>query len=502
MVRRTWRPALLRLVQANKLKVFAMKTLLLNPTLHGNQRYIREGRCMQKASSWASAWPPLTLAILGAIAKAWGEVRLIDGNVKKISLKNLLGDIREFAPELVVITSGFPSINDDMAAARKIKEAFPRARILTFGVYFTMLGKEGFLLHPFLDFAIVGEPETTFSELGAALSRNEIRFDGIAGLLYKEGNEVRQTSPRPLVPDLDRLPHPDRSLLKNNRYRMPHNNRIYTLVNTARGCPHQCTFCIVAPYYGNVVRKHSIQYLLDELRECVERYGIREFLFWEEAFTLDRKYLLDFCRAIETGGLSIHWAATTRAGSVDEEIVSAMKQAGCTLLGLGIESSDQGILDRTRKKQTVSDVRRAVELCKRHRLATMGHFIFGLPGETRETAKATIRFMLSLGLDYMQCYCAVPYPNTALGAEAEEKGWIRSNDWSRYDFGGNSIMHTDTMSCEEVDYFRARAFRAFYFRPSYLLKKLFSGLSVLQFARALNFSEWMNPSQRKRHEQP
>ncbi len=477
-----------------------MKTFLLNPTLSGKTRYIREGRCMQKASSWASAWPPLTLAILGAIAKAWGDVRLVDGNVEKVTLESLLIDIRKFDPDIVVINTGFPSIDDDMAAARKIKEAFPRVKIVAFGVYFTMLGKEGCLLHPFLDFAIYGEPEATFSELGALLWRNETRFDGIAGLLFKDGLEVRQTPPRPLVPDLDRLPHPDRSLLKNNRYRMPHNNRIYTLVNTARGCPHQCTFCIVAPYYGSVVRKHSIQYLLDELRECVERYGIQEFLFWEEAFTLDKNHLLEFCRAIMNERLSIRWAATTRAGSLDNETISAMKKAGCTLLGLGIESADQGILDRARKNQTAADVRNAVALCGKHRLATMGHFIFGLPGETRETAEATIRFMLTLGLDYMQCYCAVPYPNTALGAEAAEKGWIRTREWSRYDFGGTSIMSTDTMRCEEVDYFRARAFRAFYFRPWYLAKKLFSGMSVLRLSRAVDFSGWMVSSQKERHE--
>jgi anaerobic magnesium-protoporphyrin IX monomethyl ester cyclase len=285
-----------------------VKTFLLNPTLQGKTCYIREGRCMQKASSWASAWPPLSLAILGAIAKTWGDVRLVDGNVEKITLERLLDDIRRFDPGLVVINTGFPSINDDMAAARKIKEAFPLVKILAFGVYFTLLGKEGFSRHLCLDFAIIGEPEATFFELGATLSRNENRFDDIAGLLYREGNEIRQTLPRPLIPDLDRLPRPDRSLLKNNRYRMPHNNRVYTLINTARGCPHQCTFCIVAPYYGSVVRKHSIQYLLDELRECVERYGIREFLFWEEACTLDKKYLLDFCLAIMNARLSIRWA--------------------------------------------------------------------------------------------------------------------------------------------------------------------------------------------------
>lgn len=472
-----------------------MKTFLLNPTLQGKPRYIREGRCMQKASSWATAWPPVSLAILGALAKTWGEVRLVDGNVEKITtdglLKDIRGFVRGFAPALVVINTGFPSINDDMDAARAIKEAFPAVKVLAFGVYFTLLEKEGFSRYPFLDFAITGEPEETFAELAEALHKGNSGFSDIKGIIYKEGNDVRQTPPRPFLADLDRLPHPDRGLLKNDRYRLPHNNRRYTLVNTARGCPHRCSFCIVASYYGDTVRRHSIPYILDELRECTRELGIRDFLFWEEAFTLDKKYLLDFCRALTDERLSVGWAATTRAGSLDEEIVVAMKKAGCSLIGLGIESASQEILDRANKKQTLDEVKKAMALCKKHALATMGHFIFGLPGETRETAGATIRFMLGLGLDYMQCYCAVPYPKTGIGAEAKAKGWLRARDWSQYDFGGSSIMCTDTMSNEEVDGFRSRAFTSFYFRPLYIIKRLFAGMSILQLPRIANFRKWM-----------
>ncbi|MBN2188677.1 MAG: radical SAM protein, partial [Chitinispirillaceae bacterium] len=347
----------------------AVNTYLFNPTLQGNPRYIREGRCMQKASSWASAWPPVSLAILGAAAKAWGKVRLRDGNVEKTTTNGLLEEIGGFAPDLVVITTGFPSIDDDMAAARAIKERFPQVKVCAVGVFFTLLGKEGFERYPFLDLAIVGEPEETFTEVGASLLHGEA-FHAIRGLMYREGKEIRQTPPRPFTADLDRLPHPDRSLLKNDRYRLPHNNHVYTLVNTARGCPFRCSFCIVGSYYGETVRKHSIPYVLDELRTCVQDWGIRDFLFWEEAFTLDKIYLLDFCGAVAAQLPPIRWAATTRAGSLDDEIVAAMKRSGCTLLGLGIENADQGILDRAGKKQTVAEIRHAVALCRKHRLAT------------------------------------------------------------------------------------------------------------------------------------
>ncbi len=469
-----------------------MKTYLLNPTLAGQEQYIREGRCMQKASSWATAWPPISMAILGAMAKTWGEVRLVDGNVETITLTDLLNDIRAFQPEWVVINTGFPSIDADMSVAKEIKQTFPHIQVMAFGVYFTMLEKEAMANYPFLDFAMMGEPEETFRELGAALHAKKTTFNAIHGLLIKTPQGIQQTPERAFLANLDTLPHADRSLLKNNRYRLPNNNHVYTLINTARGCPYQCTYCIVQTYYGQKIRKHSLPYVMEELKECIEKYGIRDFLFWEEVFSMDKKYLLDLCQAIIDAKLNIVWAATTRVGTIDDEVVTAMKNAGCYLIGLGVETGSQAILDRAKKKQTIAEVRNAVAVCKRHKLSTMGHFIFGLPGETKETAEATIDFMLELGLDYMQCYCAVPYPKTELGEEAKAKNWIRAQKWSDYNFGGNSIMCTDTLTCEEVDRYRTKAFRRFYFRPWYVIRKIFTDLSIMQLLRIANFSDWMN----------
>jgi len=468
-----------------------MKTYILNPTLKNEAQFIREGRCMQKASSWASAWPPISLALLGTLAQRWGEVRLLDGNVEPMSLEELLDNIGQFGPDCVLVNTGFPSIDADMNTAQAIKARFPNLQLISFGVYFTMLEKEGFLNYPFLDMAIVGEPEETFMELLEALAEGKRKLSSIRGLIYRDHQEVKMTEPRPLLLDLDKLPMPDRRLLKNDRYRLPHNNKVYTLINSARGCPYDCIYCIVKTYYGGRLRKHSVDYVIREIKHCIEEFGITEFLFWEEAFTLDKKYVLELCDSIRHNNLQISWAATTRVGSLTEEIVFAMKKAGCYLLGLGIESSSQEILDRAKKRQTIAEIERAIALCKKAKIQTMGHFIFGLPGETRETATATLKFMRRLGIDYMQCYCAVPYPKTELGDMAKAKGWIKAQRWSQYDFGGDSIMSTDTLSAQEVDEFRRRAFFSFYFRPFYILRKIFSDLSIRQLFKISTFTDWM-----------
>jgi radical SAM superfamily enzyme YgiQ (UPF0313 family) len=446
---------------------------------------------MQKASSWATAWPPLTLATLAALAKPKGEVRLVDGNVEDYSLDALLADLEAFGPDLMVINSGFPSIESDMAVAAAVKKRFPQVQTAAFGLYFTLLGKESIDNHPCLDFAIAGEPEETFEELLGALSAGNTRYEDILGLGWRVGGESHMNGPRPLIKDLDTLPFPDRGLLHNDRYRLPHNNKKYTLVNTARGCPYQCIYCIVKPYYGYTVRRHSLDYIFREIQECIDRHDIHEFLFWEEVFTLDKKLVLEFCREVKERGLKIRWAATTRVTSVDAEVAAAMKEAGCYLMGMGVESANQDILDTAKKKQTTEDVRKAVAACQAVGIRTMGHLIFGLPGETAETAEGTIQFATRLGLDYMQCYCAVPYPKTELWEIANKNGWIRSAKWSEYDFGGESVMDTTGLKCEEISYYRRRAFRKFYFRPWYLAKTIVRSFSLRKLFRLSTFSDWM-----------
>jgi anaerobic magnesium-protoporphyrin IX monomethyl ester cyclase len=127
----------------------------------------------------------------------------------------------------------------------------------------------------------------------------------------------------------------------------------------------------------------------------------------------------------------------------------------------------------------------------------MGHFIFGLPGETPDTARHTIAYGIELGLDYMQCYAAVPYPKTALGELAREHGWILSDRWADYDFGGRSIMHVGTIEPEAVDEARRTMFKRFYLRPGFLMRQLGQlARHPRQLLQARRFLNWMESRDR------
>jgi radical SAM superfamily enzyme YgiQ (UPF0313 family) len=469
-----------------------MRTSLINPPPIQGEAFIREGRCMQSVDSWAAIWPPLTLAILAAVARRFGEVDLFDCNVEEgYDVARTVERVTEFRPDVVVVNTAFPSIEADARCAAEIKQACPDALVVGFGVFFTLLDDKSMKECPAFDVAIRGEPEATFEELIQTLEADK-PIAGILGLMWRDGDAVRMAESRPFISNLDDLPFAARDLLHNHRYTLPTNGHRFTLINVARGCPYPCIFCIAPVYYGRPLRRHSLEYVLNELEYCQNELGITDFLFWEEIFTLDRKFGMALCEAILDKGWKISWATTTRADRVDEEILSIMKKAGCSLLGLGIESSSQEILDNADKRETVEDIENAVRLAQKVGLKTMGHFIFGLPGETPETAATSIDFGVKLGLDYMQCYAAVPYPKTRLGEMARKKGWVNSTRWAEYDFGGRSIIDTGSIAPEKVDEARRNMFRRFYLRPAYMLGQVGGMLrNPRQILQASKFINWM-----------
>ncbi|MBW1789590.1 MAG: radical SAM protein [Deltaproteobacteria bacterium] len=446
---------------------------------------------MQSVDSWAAVWPPLTLGILAAIAKKHAEVGLLDCHVEDLTPAETMNIISEFSPDVVVVNCAFPSIDSDDAFAQRIKQVLPSALVLGFGVFFTLLEEKALQDTLGYDVGIYGEPEETFD---AFLTHYE-RYGSVVsipGLLWRNGPRIEKGPPRPFVEDLDTIPSVARDLFRNDRYRLPHNGNPFTLINVARGCPYPCSFCIANIYYGKKPRIHSVNYVINEIETCIKDHGIKDFLFWEEVFTLHKDFSADLCREMIRRKLNISWATTTRADLVDEQLLLIMKRAGCELLGLGIESCSQQILDNAKKQETVSQIRNAVALCRKAGMPTMGHFIFGLPGETEATARSTISYAVGLGLDFIQCYCAVPYPKTPLGELARERGWIQpGRRWSDYDFGGRSIMNIGTVSPDDVDRFRRTAFRRFYLRPGVILNKLKMITSPRQLIQAAGFLKWM-----------
>jgi radical SAM superfamily enzyme YgiQ (UPF0313 family) len=472
-----------------------MQILLLNPPAHDNKKFIREGRCTQEQGVWATLWPPLSLATMGAVLEEDGHVvKIVDCAAQEIS-RNALGHvIRDFLPEAVIWSTGTPSIESDLELASFIKRCDNKISTAVFGTHVTVLDKECLEAFPAIDSIIRNEPEMTVRALVKTLTEGGNLTD-VDGITFRtDTGTIAANPPRPFIEDLDSLPLPAWYLLDLDRYRLPLKGKRFLMVAPLRGCPFNCSFCTCQTYYGKRLRKRSVESVLKEIEHDGERFGIRDFFIWAETFVVDREYVAALCRAIIERGLRISWTSNSRVDTVDAELLTLMAQAGCWMISYGIESGSQEILDEANKGTTVTQAFQAVRYAQAAGIKTVGHFILGLPGESKESIEHTINYARNLQLDLAQFYCAVPFPGSRLYERALQEGWIARPDFSSFK-QDCALMKLPTITSDEVNRYRALAYKRFYFnlRNIYKTLKLINWRDVKSLlTSAKDFWRWSN----------
>ncbi len=240
-------------------------------------------------------------------------------------------------------------------------------------------------------------------------------FSDIAGLTWRDpAGSIISNPARPFIDDLDSLPFPAWHLLSHQKYVLPLKGRPFLIIAPQRGCPFNCTFCTCQTYYGKKLRIRSTENIIAEIQYDMERFGVRDFFFWAETFVVDRQHVAELCQAMLDASLGISWTCNSRIDIVDEELLKLMARAGCWMISYGIESADQQVLDAVRKGTRVEQAAVAVSLARAAGIKTAGHFIFGLPGDTEEAMRKTLKLARSLKLDVAQFYSAVPFPGSRL----------------------------------------------------------------------------------------
>jgi anaerobic magnesium-protoporphyrin IX monomethyl ester cyclase len=447
-----------------------MKVYLVNPPAGDGIKMVREGRCMQRKGAWTTVWPPVTLATMAAMLIKEGiEIKLDDCIVDDISFDLLRLKIQQFKPDLLVINTATASIQSDLNCAKIAKEVSAGIKTLAFGLHVTVLPEEAFTSEPSLDLVIRGEPEFCLVETAKILQNNDVPLNSIPGLSYRCQSGVRHNPDRGFDDDLNLLPFPAWQLINTHNYSLPFSGEPFLLVTTSKGCPHACLFCPAKPYYGARVRQRNHETVVEEMAYIKKTFHVRQFLIWSESFTESREYTVRLCNEIIDRKLAVSWVCNSRVDKVDLELLRLMRRAGCWMIGYGIESGDQRILDAARKHITIKQIEDAVTLAKSAGLEVTGHVIFGLPSETRESGLRTVRWLNTLAVDFIQVYCAVPWPSTALYQIAKEKGWLKTHDWKLYE-QNNCIMDTGSIAPKHVEYLRRLAMRKFYTSPKRLFR--------------------------------
>ncbi len=437
----------------------------------------REDRCQQPTKDLIviPPLPPTDLMYLAAVAEKAGlEAKINDYSQNG----DYEADLKEFNPDYLVVNIATPTLEHDLDAVKKAKEICPDVITIAKGAAFLTLADRIIKEHNELDFGILGEAENTLKEILEGKPKAEI-----LGLYYKENDEVKFTGNRPFIEDLDSLPFPARHLVDNNIYRRPDNNKVQATIKVSRGCPFHCFFCLATPVSGAKVRRRSPENIVAEIKECVEKYNIKNFLFWSDIFNIDKDWTMKLCQAIIDSGLKITWSANTRADTADLEMAEMMYKSGCRLVSIGVESGSQYMLEKMGKKITLNDVRRTVKVFKKAKIRIYNYFVIGLPWETEETVEETIKFAIELNSDFISFYTATPLPGSRFYDYALEHN-LFDKETSFENAYYYPAVNTHNLSRERVFELHKSAIKRFYLRPLYILKML---SRIKSFAEIKNY---------------
>ena len=358
--------------------------LLVNPPSPDGAIWIRSQHRVGRRSRENMIWPQVSLAQLAALVHPRYSVEVVDAIALRMGWPEFEKLLRDRRPRFYVTQLTGPTLTNDMYGAFLARSL--GARTIAFGTHVTPVPRETMQPYPALDFAIRGEPEETFVELVdtlAALPEGEQPdLSGVAGLVWRRGNEVIVNPDRPYIPDLDSLPMPLHHLLPVQNYRVPLFRGPYSFIVTSRGCPAGCIFCIKHVSYGSSVRVRSPHLLHAEIAQLAA-LGVRNVHMYADLFTVNREQVMGLCDLLIKEGPEINWTCNSRVDFVDEEMLRLMGRAGCCWISWGIESGNREILHRARKGISPEKVERALRWARDAGIRNWGYFIIGLPGRDR-----------------------------------------------------------------------------------------------------------------------
>ena len=375
--------------------------------------------------------PPLGLACVGGALRAAGhEVRVIDAAVEPHWEARLGEVLSGWRPRAVGISASTAMLKHALDLAGRTKAADPGITVVLGGVHATLFPGE-VLREGMIDLAVHGEGEQTAVELFAAVARSE-PLHTIAGIAFRDGNGPRVNGRRPPIPDLDDLPLPAYDLLPMRLYSTPYSAAgAVTSMVTSRGCPYPCTFCDAFVVHGRKYRAQSPERIVTEIRHLVHEFGIREVLFKDSEFALERRRVEGFCDLMIRGGPPVTWTCSTRVNCVDGPLLRKMAAAGCRVIQFGIESADPAVLDALKKGITLENVREAFQSARAAGIETVANLMVGSPGETRDSIEATRRLVREIRPDHLNVQVLVPYPGTELHRTLHEQSLVNAGEARR-----------------------------------------------------------------------
>lgn len=419
-----------------------------NPSVNAPITLIKPPVVFSKATYSIPIVMPLGLAYIAAVMEKSGyRVNILDCpglGIDRIQLTpdgnfNVLGmDVDESIKlipadtDIIGITIMFsqewPFVRDYI---KKVRAAFPKATIVVGGEHVTAMAEFSLKDCPAIDYVVLGEGELTFLQLVYEL-RSKKPAEAIRGVAYRKGDAIVSGGQLPRLANIKKMPWPAWHLVNLEPYFRPNftmgisQGRNIGMLAT-RGCPYQCTFCSNPTMWTTRYTMRDVKDVVDEMETYVRELKATSIDFYDLTAIVKKEWILDLIKELKVRGIKVVWQlpSGTRSESLDDEVLSGLKDTGCKFIVYAPESGSQRTLDMIKKRVNLDKLIDSVKIALAKKLIVKVNFIIGFPFETRMDVYKTMLFAWKLALiktDDCNISTFAPYPGSELFQELNKEG--------------------------------------------------------------------------------
>lgn len=463
-----------------------MKVFFINPPFKAKYgKFSRENRSPTVTRS-GTLYYPLWLIYAAAVCQKDGfDVEFLDAPAKPMSHSESYDFVKKHGKgtRLFVIDTSTPSIYNDIEFGDKLKELYPEAYVILVGTHPSALPYETLKKSDRIDAVARHEYDYIIREYARAI-RDNIGFEHVMGITYRERGNIVSNNDMEYITNLDDIPFASefiKNYLNYKDYFFAAAEYPEIQIFTGRGCMAHCNYCVYPQtLHGHEYRLRTPENVVAEFEYIASNFpDVKQIVIEDDTFTAKKQRIVDICNLLIEKKLNkrFRWLCNARV-NLDYETMKLMKRAGCHLIIPGIESGSQKILNNIKKGTTIEQIYQYVKDAKKAGLFVHACYMVGNNGETKETMNETLRLALELNTDTAQFYPLLPFPGTEAYAWAKTNGYLRGDysDYCKEDGTINCVFELPNISSEYMVKFCDEARKKYYWRPKYIIHRLWVGL--------------------------
>lgn len=329
----------------------------------------------------------------------------------EISVKNILAK----SPRIVSFYCRGDCYLTNIRVAEKIKEQNPDIYIVFGGPQADISAQETIERIPWVDYCCSGEGETTVLPLFSGLLNGD-DVTHIRGLTYRNNIGEVVSNPRPdLIADLDTLPFVDYSFIPEESKKETKAKNYKASIDVGRGCPYNCAYCSTSAFWQRRFRLKSPQRIVAEMKRMEREFGIKKCLFDHDLFTANKNKVREFCSILKEEGLGFTWSCSSRADTINNELIDEMVSAGMKSIYLGIETGSPRMQKLTHKNLDLDKAYEIIRYLRAKGVLVTASFIYGFPQETEEDVEDTLKYisrLIDMQVTSVQLHLCAMFPGT------------------------------------------------------------------------------------------